>query len=269
VSDEPVGGDSDRIKHLTTVEIDPIKLEVGMYQTDFLMKWIADSIDHNFARYSGAIHRGDFDLNCVVIHEFQDALISEVTFPTLDASSKDDAIMKVTINPERVKRMAGDGHKIGGTFRGRQKLWQASAFRLTIDGVDTKRVNKIESFTIKQGVKPVNPGEGRWAQLEPSKVEFPDLKITMPVAASGSMYAWFEEVVNGKGDLEVEKDGSIELLTPNRQEVCLRIDLYGVGVKGYNEPKSDAGGSAISRCTFDLYVSKMEISGDHRLLLET
>src|SRR5687767_14961330 len=77
VADEPRGGEIQRIKHGTTIEIDPIELEIGMAQSDYLMHWIACSWDRRFARHNGAIVHGDFNYACSLIHEFKQALIEE------------------------------------------------------------------------------------------------------------------------------------------------------------------------------------------------
>jgi hypothetical protein len=269
VSDEAVGGEIQHVKHGTTVEVDPIQLEVGMSSADYLLYWIACSWDRRFARHDGSIVHADFDKRCTFIHEFMGALIEETTFPSLDASSKEVAYMKVKLRPEGIKFKKGDGHTIHANEKGHQKLWQCSAFRFSLDGLDCKKVNKIDGFSVKQGIKPVTSGHGRMPELEPTSVTYPDLKISMTHANSGSVFDWYDKVVcQGVKDTSAERDGSIEFLTPSRDKTLLRINLYGVGIKGFNIPKADAGQDAMKRCTFDLYVTRMEIAGDVRYGLE-
>jgi hypothetical protein len=270
VSDEPVGGEIQRIKHGTTVEIEPIQLEVGMAQTDFLLKWIHDSWDRRFARHDGSLIHGDFNYKNVFQHDFYQALIEETTFPALDASSKDAAYLKVKLRPEMVDLKEGDGSDLVGNHKGKQKLWTCSSFRMSLDnGVDLSKVNKIDSFTIKQGVKPVNAGPMRMAELEPTKVDFPNLKLTVSMAYAQSLFDWYKRVViDGQDDETSETTGSIEFLDNSRTKVLFRIDLSGVGIQSFNLPKSEANQDAIKRCAIELYVTEMQIGGDVRFGLE-
>lgn len=267
--DEQVGGDNLRIKHATSTEVDPITIEVGMSQTDFLLKWIKDSWEKKFARYGGSIVSGNFDYKSEKEQWFYDALVTETVFPTLDASSKDALYLKVKLQPERVIFKPGDAHQLAFAHTSKQKLWASSAFRLVIDGVDTRYVNKIDSFTIKQGVKPVASGPSRFAQYEPTKIDFPDLSFHLSTKHADEVCAWYDDVViKGKKDPLAERNGAIEFLDGGRSKVLMRVVLKDVGIKQFSRPKMEANQDAISRCKVDLYVGAMELDGDARLGLE-
>ncbi len=267
--DEQVGSDNVRIKHATTVEVDPITIEMGMSQTDFMLKWIADSWNKKFARHSGSIVSANFDYESEFEHWFYDALIEETAIPTLDAASKDALFLKVKLRPERIEFKPGDKHKLEGKHKGLQKLWSASSFRLLIDGLDTKSVSKIEGFTVKQGIKPVAAGPFRLPQLEPTKLDFPDLSFHVSHKHSGSVFDWYKQVVlDGQKDSMAERNGAIEFLSPNKQDVLLRIKLNDVGIKMFSRPKMEANQDQIARCKVDLFVGSMELEGDARLGLE-
>lgn len=267
--DEQMGSDNYRIKHATTVEVDPITLEIGMSQVDFMLKWINDSWMKKYARHSGSIVHANFDKKSEFEHWFYDALIEETAVPTLDASSKEALYLKVKLRPERIEYKPGDAHALKGTHNAMQKLWMASSFRLVIDGVDTSYVNKIDGFTVKQGIKPCAPGPYRLPQLEPTKIDFPDLSFHMSQKHAGSVFDWYEEVVlKGKKDPIACRNGAIEFLAPNRRDVLLRIVLKEVGIKSFSRPKMEANQDAVARCKVDLFVGSMELDGDERLGLE-
>lgn len=267
--DEQVGADIARVKHATNVEVDPITIEVGMSQVDFLLHWINQSWQKKFARHNGMLIHADFNYKAQFHQEFFDALIEETAFPTLDASSKDALYLKVKLRPETVKLAAGDNHAISGAYKGRQKMWSASAFRLVIDGVETRNINKIEGFAVKQGIKPIATGAARFAQLEPTKLDFPDLKCHMSLQHASAVFDWYKKtVIDGVKDSAATREGAIEFLSQDRKDVLLRIKLTEVGIKGFNIPKSEANQDQIKRCSFDLYVGSMELEGDVRLGLE-
>lgn len=260
--DEQVGSDNVRIKHATTLEVDPITVEVGMSQTNYMLKWIQQSWKKEYARHNGAIVTGNYDYKSEFEHWFYDALIEETGFPALDAASKDALFLKVKLRPERIEFKPGDSHVLQGFHSGKQKLWTASSFRLVIDGIDTKYVNKIEAFTVKQGIKPVATGPGRLPQLEPTKVEFPDLSFHITQKHSGSVFDWYKTVVlDGCKDDLAERNGAIEFLSLDRKQVLLRIKLNDVGIKCFSRPKMEANQDQIARCKVDLFVGSMELDG--------
>ncbi len=102
--------------------------------------------------------RGRFQLRKEGAREFHDALITEVTIPKLDAASKEPGYLDVTLTTEGTETKSDTG-PIQPAVNTKQKPWTTANFRLEIDGVDCTRVNKIDSFTVKQQI--VEFREGR------------------------------------------------------------------------------------------------------------
>ncbi len=62
---------------------------------------------------------------------------------------------------------------------------------------------------------------------EPGKLEFPNLRITIPATYAEIWRRWFNEfVVRGINDETAEKTGTLSLLAPNRTEVLATIRLH-------------------------------------------
>jgi hypothetical protein len=258
---EPVGSDTLRVHHTATREIDPVTMEVGMSECKDIIRWLSDSMDKSHSRRSGAIVHADFNLEQRFMHQFRDALIMEAAFPALDAASKDSAYLKVKFMPEWVETRRQRGPRIDQVPSSPiQKSWNVSAFRLNIDGIDLSRgVNKIDAFTIKQGVKPLHIGGELYPELVATKLEIPELSVTVSVEHAESLIKWHERFVRaGAKDKEEEKSGSIEFLSPNRGQTMFDISLENVGIKGLSLIRSDAGGDAIKRVKVDLYVGNMK-----------
>lgn len=267
-SDVQAGSNPLRVKHETTREVEPITFEVGIAEGNQLMSWIKKSWDKQFARVDGHIVHMDYDYKIQFTHHFLGALIEEVSFPALDAASKDLMYLKVKIRPELVKLEMGEGAQVRGEGKPAQKLVPCAAFRLNLEKMSGPLlVNKIDGFTVKQGIKPVTFGRSKKElvpELEPTKIEFPDLKCTMSLAHAEPIFKWYEDVVvkgNTDGD-STETTGSIEFLSHDRKQVLGSIGLDGVGIKSFTIPKSDANASQIKRCTFELYVTKMNLLPD-------
>src|SRR4051812_19490160 len=175
VMDEPIGPENKRIKHGSVAEIEPLTIDFGISGAADVMKWIQDSWRKEFSRRSGQITHADFDLHPTFVHDFYDALITETVFPTLDGASKDAAYIKIKVQPEHIvttRKQSKD--RLQPQTGSKQKMWTASSFRLKIDGIpEFAYTNKIDSFTIKQGVKKFYSGLERFPQIEPTKIEFP------------------------------------------------------------------------------------------------
>jgi T4-like virus tail tube protein gp19 len=262
VAEEQVGPMMEAIKHLTTREIEPVSMELGMQDAIPMIDWIRESWQRKFNRKSGAIHMADSNNKETYVQSFSNALLTDVTFPTLDASANEIAGLKVKFQPEDCELKAGGGTAIPQTGNKRsqqQRIWSTSCFRMELLGLDLTRVNKIDSFTVKQGVKPMYTGKDQLPYFEPTKLQFPDITFYMSLAFANSVIAWYDSFVNkGKSDRKAEKTGAIEFLAFNKKDVLFRINLDQVGIKSMAIDKSEKG-DAPRRVKFELYVGSMDI----------
>lgn len=260
--EEPIGPDQIRIKHTSTVDIEPFTIDFGMSGAEDVLTWIQQSWRREYSRRNGQINHANFDLYKTFEHEFFDALISETTFPTLDGASKDAAYLKLKMQPEKVVARKVDATtRVDGVAGTKFKHWSASAFRLNIDGIDNaKYTNKIESFTIKQGIKKLYTGQERLPQIEPTKIEFPNLVCNISLEFADELIAWYQAyVVDGQADPSAQKTGSIEFLNQDRASVLFRINLYEMGIHHLQVLQSTAKVDQIKRVKFELYVGRMDI----------
>lgn len=106
-----------------------------------LATWIAASFDKKHTRKNGSIVAADFNYKAQKHVHFEDALITEVGFPKLDANGKNAAYLTVHLEPRTLKSVPGDGKTIDGLAPRRRsaaaaKQWTPANFELTIDGFD-------------------------------------------------------------------------------------------------------------------------------------
>jgi len=134
---------------------------------------------------------------------------------------------------------------------------------LKIDGIaNVEYTNKIDSFTIKQGVKALYMGASRLPQIEPTKLEFPSLTGTISLGFADGLLAWYQKaVVDGGADPKQQKTGSLEFLAPDRNQVLFRIMLYEVGIQHAQISQSTANAEQIKRVKYELYIGRMELDG--------
>jgi hypothetical protein len=264
--DEPVGPANQRIKHTSVVDIDPFTIDFGISGANDILRWIQGSWKKKYDRRNGSISHANFNLQKTFEHEFREALITETSFPALDGSSKEAAYMKIKIQPEFVRARKLAGTEVAkGNLGKKQKMWMSSGFRLNIDGIDEmKYTNKVEAFTIKQGVKKLYTGQDRFPQIEPTKIEFPNITGTIALEYADKLLKWHDQyVMNGQSDPKAQKTGSIEFLSPQRDKTIFSINMYEIGLASLQVLPSQANQDQIKRVKFELYVGRMDLDGSY------
>jgi hypothetical protein len=260
--DDPVGADSGRIKHISTVEVEPMSIEFGLSGASQMLEWIQGSWNRKFGRRSGQISHADFNLNQTFEHWFYDALIMETTFPTLDGAAKESGYLKCKIQPEQVvMRTTPSGPPLASNYSLKQKMWNPSSFRFTLDQLDDMQyANKIESFTIKQGVKKMFTGADRFPQIEPTGIQFPNISGTISLGYADKLLQWHHDyIVKGQKDPKAQMSGAIEFLTPDRAKTIFRINLYQVGLVSAAVQQATANVDSIKRVKFEMFVGSMKL----------
>jgi len=269
--EEQIGPENHRIKHVSTVQIDPITIDFGISGANDVLKWIQSSWRKDFSRRSGQITHADFDYNKTFEHEFFDALITETKFPALSGDSKDSGYIQIKLQPEHViTKKVSSQQRIQGQMGSKQKMWTCSAFRFNIDGLDeVKYTSKIESFTITQGVKMFYTGHDRFPQVEPTKLDFPKIIGTISLEYADRLHDWYNKYLHkGQADTSAQKTGSLEFLAPDKKTVIFRINLYEVGLQHLQVQQSTANTDQIKRVRFELYVGRMDLDGAGQLGME-
>lgn len=270
VIEQPLGSLYYVKKHIGTPKYEDFTMQLGFALSRSVYDWIAASWQSNYMRKNGSIVATDFKLDATSERQFFNALITETGIPACDGSSKEPAYLTLKLAPEYTRLVKASGKTSLDLSKQGQGVWLPANFRLTIDGLDTSRVNKIDAFTVKQKVIE-SVGDARDYLKEPAKVEFPNLGITLSELTGDSWTAWHEDfVIQGNNGDDKEKNGMLEFLSPNRSSVLLRIRFYNMGIVSVGPPKPDvdpcnSGCPAslsqqdqVRRLRAELYVERME-----------
>jgi hypothetical protein len=258
---ENVGNDQLMFRHLSTIEVEPITVEVAISAARPLLKWIQDSWKRErFSRRNGAVVHGDFSYKSKIEQWFYEALIAEVSFPALDANDKDPAYLNVKLHPERIELKNGSGDIRGNEGQRKGKMWTPAMFELDIKGIDCTRVSKIDAITVKQSITQMYTGANRYPELEPTGIEFPNLTLYVTEAYAQDFVEWHKKfVVQGAKDPEQEKTGHINFLDPSGNRILFSINLNRVGISSLTVEKSEANAEALKRVKVELYVDSLEL----------
>ncbi|HEX6162761.1 MAG TPA: hypothetical protein VFZ31_05320 [Vicinamibacterales bacterium] len=245
-------------KHLGNLGFRDIRLEFGADMEESLYQSISLALQGQQVRLSGAILSADFNGDVRRRLEFQEAQITEVTFPALDATSKDTAKMSIVLSPEHTSVNRKASGKLNVTSAKSQKRWLPANFRLSIDGIDTTKVSKVEALTVKL---PRNTfGECRLCENlpGPTKVDFPDLVMTTGEPAD-ALYDWFEAfAIQGNNDEASEKSGALEYLSSDLKTVLFTLNFKNLGIFELAPIGPDAAGSTVPKLLATMYCEKMD-----------
>lgn len=248
-----------QMKQLTSVEVKPMEVQFGASSATGIIAWIQSSwLLRNSLSRSGNILYADANYKVIFEHQFFDAFIQETTFPALDTSSKEPAYVKVKLQPRATKfARATDSAALQPSAPKKQTEFRTNQFRFGIDGVPLSHVYKISEFSIRQQVKAFRYGSERLAELTPSKLEFPDLRISMSLQYADPILAWYEfAMAHGLRDNVNERTGFLEMLSPEGKPL-LRLVLHGMGLKSVNIGSSESGSDTVRRLEFSVYVTSI------------
>jgi hypothetical protein len=228
-----------------------IALACGTGLSRDFYEWIAGSFDNCLERpaRSGAIINADYTYNEFSRLTFHEALITEFGMPATEGGSKESAYMTLKFAPASTERKKGDAKLTlcGGTKA--QKQWLSANFRLNIDGLDCKKVTKVEAITVK------------WATGKGIRNEISNLVVSMAegTVQDSGFRRWYEDfVVQGNNTVENEKGGFLEYLSPSLKEAYFTLKFRGLGIFKLAPDKVDAGSEALLRVTAEMYCNGLE-----------
>jgi hypothetical protein len=258
IATNDLGPDNVQKKHVANIKWTPGKATVGMGMGYGMYQWIKAAFDKGYQTQSGSFINGDFNYKAMSRVDFTGGLVTSVTVPKLDGSSKDSAYFDVEWEAEQVRWLKGDGKELQAQIGAKQKRWLCSNFKVEIADLPCARVASVDSFTWKCAVASDQIGIFREPTKHPAKVTVPDIKLSISMADydkwADRAKAWF---VDGNHSENNEMTGSITFLAPDMKAELGRIDLMNVGFKKFSEDDREANSEKISRFSVELYVEKM------------
>ncbi len=261
VVEEKAGADKIVHKRIAGLKFEDLTLTVGSNMSDKFYEWIASLFDRKPARKGGAVSFQDYTGGEKERLTWRDGLITEVGFPALEGGSKEAGKLIVKITPEETLHGKGSGAKTGASAQKRQKAWQRSNFRLTIDGVDCTHVSKVEALTIRQAIVHNEIGEVRVSTSEPGNLEIPNLVVTVGEAHAADFRTWHEDfVIKGNNGQTQEKEGKLEFLSANLKDVIFTLTFRGLGIFRISPSKSVSGAAGIATLEAHMYCEDMSFA---------
>jgi hypothetical protein len=238
-------------KRIANVRYEDLMLAFGADMSDSLYDWIAATLSRTYTRKDAAIVVGDVKGREISRLEFTKALLREIKFPTLDASSKDAAAIEIKLASfDQVRTVKASGSLAGNILT--KKQWSVSDFRLQIDSLDCTGVDSIDALTISFDFGDL--GTSRAPQ--PPAINVPNLSFTIPESAAASLIAWRDDfLINGHHLNADEKNGSLQFLTANLQDVIFTLTFHHLGI--FSLKKVDTDGGSTTRLRAEMYCDEI------------
>jgi hypothetical protein len=209
-------------------------------------------------RKNGSILAADFNYNTRARRDFREALIKEVTLPALNANDKAPAYMGVGIATEMITYTKGDGAKLAvGQGADKQKSWTSAHFNFSIDNFDAacRRVNKVESFTVKNPIIEHHVGGQREPYKLHGRIEYPNITFTVPEVDVHPLMAHFK-TYGIEGQPAQRLNGHIEYLD-NQKKVLATLNFTNADIVSITPDRADATSEEMKYVKVELYTEGM------------
>jgi hypothetical protein len=241
-------------KQVGAVRVVPFTLEMAAGD---LSNWITQYTGNNPQPVNGRVLELDYTYAVLSERAFNQARMTELVLPALDASSKEPARIKLTFQPADLQTKDGEGKKAtvpGGGKDAKRAI--VSNFRVTIPGIDCSGVTRVEPITIKAQLSNAATG----AQLRvPPQVEgmlAGDLVLGVAEGKPGGFAQWADDFLKGNGE---EKTVTVELLSPDLKSAVLTLEGTGVGIYALKPPAAGAATDKLRRAEAHLYVERWQV----------
>ena len=148
------GADLAPRKHVAGISWSAGRASVGMGMGRSMYAWMKGAFAQGASRASGTLATADVNFRQRSLLSFDDALLTAITVPRLDAASKEPGAFDIEFAPARVRLAKGDGSDIRQAPGGRQQPWVCSNFRFALGALPCARVASVESFTWRCAAAP-------------------------------------------------------------------------------------------------------------------
>lgn len=249
------------------LKYEPISFDCSIAMGEQLLRWLNAAFKNSPEPRSGTILEADHNMVIKREIEFFDAFVSEVTFPAMDASSKEHAYLTVKIQPTRVeyRNVASGGNPEVFQGESKAKNFSCAHFQFDVDGMSADQaqyVTKLDSFTWKANLKEdplCNQDVPLWAHCGVDPFEF---KVTYNPGLQEFFDDWDERFLRQGQAREGQHVGATLQFHDLTGKIISELEFYRVGLASGSQADAEAGSSDLTRSDVDLYASTLELQLD-------
>lgn len=216
-------------KRLTgQVIVQPMRIRYVPGSAAALEGWLADGLIPDTRRANGEILLLDSTGKASTRRTFANAGVQQLAIPALDAASREPLFLHATVKPLTTSYETDKTGTVPAASP-KAKAVLTSGFRLTIDGLDTSGVERIDAITVTQTLS---------ASGVPQSVDVSNVVVSLTARTSEAWFEWFEDMVKAGPSNELERTGKLELLSVDGQTRAT-LRLQGLGVISVGAERAD------------------------------
>jgi hypothetical protein len=172
--------------------------------------WLAAAVQGKPLPKDGEIVAYDYTCQPKTRYGFSQALITSLSFPTLDAASKDQAKLTVKMQLTGLTASPATGKPAAPTSVKAQNLWQCCNFKLTSAKFDASKVTRVEGLVVTPGAA------------------LPQLKLRIQGSATYQQVAsWYQSTIGHAASAASADVCQIVCLAPEMSKL-FSLELRGV-----------------------------------------
>lgn len=202
---------------------------------------VKEALDGKEQAFDGSLVTLDSTRRIMGERDFFHALVTGVSFPTLDGSSKDAAYLSVSFEEERVQSKPGSSaiYSPGGAGTALREL-RANSFRFAIDNVTTSRPMKIDAFNVTASAR------GTSSSI-----------VRLTFVTNGSELAAFTSWARTGGG----KNASLAFLSIDGKDTFLEVALLGSTLVKIQAGTLTASTTTVQTTTVELQPARVSLVG--------
>lgn len=232
-------------KHAGPLEPEACAFEAGLLQQPGFYELVNSVLAGTAGRTALSIVALDLNYAVKGRLDFSNALITEVTFPKLDASSKESAFLTIKFKADEVKYSSGGGEKWTATA---QKAASTGNFKVMVGGQDVGAA-AVEAWTAKPGA----------AVLAGEKADRPQLG-ELELEVSANLGQSLEKLLdNARAGTAGETKAQLVLLNATTLATVAELNFTGVGLFAGELLNYTAPGDAVAKRRYSFYVESAEL----------
>lgn len=218
-------------KHIVQSKPDDFVFDCGVGMSRDFYDWIKQSFKSNFSRKNGSVVIVGPDQVEQYRMDFVNAIITGVSVPKLEKSSKDPVSIKVRMSSEDA-RILPAGKKMTANHYLNGSAWNPTAFKVSIDGLEKecKAITKIGSISVGTKLAVDYVGQSPTPTISPGSTTIGDVIISIPQSEAMGFLDWAKGIVKGDAHDAGVRHGTIEYLGPHSKDAYFILDLERIGV---------------------------------------
>jgi hypothetical protein len=257
----PTNPNFDQPKRIGPVKYADITLTFGSGMARPLYQWLQDTLAKKTSVKSGAIIFVDQNYTEIKRLVFVNALIKEIGLPALSAiDGKTLFLFTLKLSPELTRPEPGRGGKVAAVT-GMQKHLSVAAFRLTMPGIDSQWVSRVELPSLKAKIVTDYIGQQRMPKSSIAVTELSDVVIEMPDSHAQGLGEWVNDfLIKGNSGPAKERAATIEVLDQTMKTTLMTINLSNLGILKLEASKFSHGNDQMRTIRASMYCGGVQFN---------